>query len=75
MNSAKKHEEYRTFGGYKSFNDRDVARRIYWQSRTPGERMEALESLRIAVYGEATINAKIPRLFGVSVSCQSKRMI
>jgi len=61
----KRHENYRTFGAYQSFAEADAELRAYWQSRTPQERMEALEALRIANYGEATINARIPRVFGV----------
>jgi hypothetical protein len=65
MNSTKRHEKFRVFGAYKNFAEADAELRDYWQSRTPQERMEALEDLRIANYGEATINARIPRVFGV----------
>jgi hypothetical protein len=65
MNSTSRHENFRTFGAYKNFAEADAELRVYWQSRTPQERMEALEDLRIANYGEATINARIPRVFGV----------
>jgi hypothetical protein len=65
MNPTKRHEDYRSFGGYKSFAEADAELRAYWQSRTLEERMEALETLRIANYGEATINAGISRVFGV----------
>jgi CMP-2-keto-3-deoxyoctulosonic acid synthetase len=65
MNSTKRHESYRTFGAYKSFAEADAELRAYWQSRTPQERMEALEELRVLNYGEETINARIPRVFGV----------
>jgi len=63
--SVKRHEQFRKFGAYKNFADADAQTRAYWQSRTAQERMEALETLRIANYGEATINARIPRVFGV----------
>jgi hypothetical protein len=67
LTSGKKprHAHFRTFGAYKDFAEADADLRTYWQSRTPHERMEALEELRIANYGEATINARIPRVFGV----------
>jgi hypothetical protein len=65
MNSSKRHEQYRTFGAYKSFAEADAELRAYWQSRTPEERMEALEELRILNYGEEAINSRIPRVFGV----------
>jgi hypothetical protein len=61
-----RHENYRAFGAYKSFAEADEELRAYWQSRTPQERMAALEDLRIANYGEERINARIPRIFGVS---------
>jgi len=64
MNSTRRHENYRTFGT-NTFAEADAELRAYWQSRTPQERMEALEALRIANYGEETINARIPRVFGV----------
>lgn len=62
---AAKHERYRTFGACSSFAEADTELRDYWWSRTPEERMEALEELRIRVYGEEKINARIPRIFGV----------
>jgi hypothetical protein len=65
VNSNRQHETYRTFGAYQSFAEADAELRAYWQSRTPEERMEGLEDLRIANYGEETINARIPRVFGV----------
>jgi CMP-2-keto-3-deoxyoctulosonic acid synthetase len=65
MNSSGRHISYRTFGSYQSFAEADTELRRYWQSRTPQERMEALEQLRILNYGEETINARIPRVFGV----------
>jgi hypothetical protein len=65
MPQAKRHENYRTFGAYQNFAEADAELRAYWLSRTPQERMAALEDLRIANYGEETINARIPRVFGV----------
>jgi hypothetical protein len=71
MNSIKRHEKYRTFGAYNSFADADLELRRFWHSRTPQERMEALEELRILNYGEEAINARISRIFGVSESRRS----
>jgi hypothetical protein len=65
MNSTRRHENYQTFGK-QTFAEADVELRAYWQSRTPQERMEALEELRILNYGEEAINARIPGIFGVS---------
>ena len=65
MNPLKRHEQYRTFGSYASFAEADAERRDYWRSRTPLERLVALEELRIRVYGEAAINAKAAKVFGI----------
>jgi hypothetical protein len=64
----KRHAHYRKFGAYKSFADADAELRAYWRSRTPQERMEALEELRILNYGQEAIDARIPRVFGVPES-------
>jgi len=69
MNPAEKHPAYRTFGS-ASFAEADEELRRYWRSRTPAERLEALEDLRIAIYGEEVINAKVQRVFGVPESCR-----
>ena len=61
-----KHESLRNFGSYRSFAEADARLREYWWSRTPAERMEALEESRIRNYGEDAINTRIPRVFGVS---------
>ncbi len=71
MSSSRKNESFRAFGSYRSFAEADAELRAFWQSRTPQERLEALEDLRIANYGEETINARIPRVFGVSKSRRS----
>ena len=62
---AKRHERFRAFGGYANFTEADAELRAYWHSRTPQERMEALEQLRILNYGQEAIDARIPRIFGV----------
>jgi hypothetical protein len=59
-----RHPKYQTFGS-QTFVEANAELRDYWWSRTPEERMEALEELRVRVYGEETINARIPRVFGV----------
>ena len=70
MNPTKRHENFRTFSK-TNFAEADAELRAYWQSRTPQERMEALEDLRIANYGEAIINAPVQRVFGVPEPRQS----
>ena len=64
MSEIKRHAAHRQFGS-QTFAEADAALRDYWWSRTPEERMESLEELRIQIYGEATINARIQRVFGV----------
>ena len=63
--SAKRHDHFRAFGGYANFAEADAQLRAYWHSRTPQERMEALEELRILNYGQEAIDARIPRIFGI----------
>ena len=65
MNSNRRHEHYRTFGAYASFAEADAELREYWRSRTPAERLAALEELRIQHFGEKAINAKVERVYGV----------
>ena len=40
--------------------------REYWKSRTPQERIAAVEFLRHAQYGEAAANARLQRVLEVS---------
>ena len=63
--AVRRRQHFRKFGGYKNFAEADAELRAYWQSRTPQERMEALEALRILNYGQEAIDARIPRVFGV----------
>jgi CMP-2-keto-3-deoxyoctulosonic acid synthetase len=65
MSAPDCNHHYRTFGAYQSFGEADRELQHYWPSRTPKERMEALEQVRILNYGAETINAQIPRIFGV----------
>jgi hypothetical protein len=62
--SGKRHEQFRNFGAYGSFAEADAEVRAYWWSRTPAERMEALEELRIRVFGQAAIDSRVERVFG-----------
>ena len=63
--AVKRHEQFRKFGAYDNFSQADAELRAYWRSRTPQERMEALEALRILHYGQEAIDARIPPVFGV----------
>jgi hypothetical protein len=60
-----RHAQFRAFGAYENHAQADEELRAYWHSRTPAERMEALEELRIRIYGEEAINARVQRIFGV----------
>jgi hypothetical protein len=62
---SKRHKRFRSFGAYASFSEAGAELRAYWHSRTPQERMEALEELRILNYGQEAIDARIPRICGV----------
>ena len=63
--ATKRHHQFRKFGAYRDFAEADAEVCAYWLSRTPQERMEALEDLRIMIYGQAAIDARVPRVFGV----------
>jgi hypothetical protein len=63
--ALKRHEHFRRFGAYQSFAEAETELRAYWWLRTPQERLEALEELRILNYGQAAIDARISRVFGV----------
>jgi hypothetical protein len=62
--AARKHERYRAFG-CQTLAEADAEPRSHWLARTPEERLEALEELRVRIYGEEKVNARIPRVFGV----------
>ena len=62
--NADRHAAFRRFGTYSGFADADAALRKYWWSRTPDERMEALEELRIRVCGQEAIDARVLPIFG-----------
>jgi len=61
---VKRHARFRKFGAYKDFAEAEAQLRAYWRSRTPQERMEALEELRISNYGQEAVDARIQRIFG-----------
>jgi hypothetical protein len=45
-----------------SFAEADANDIAYWMSRTPTERIEALEYLRRWVYGDAAVDARLQRV-------------
>jgi hypothetical protein len=65
VQSPKRHAQYCQFGAYKDFAEADAELRAYWRSRTPQERMEALEELRILIFGQEATNARVQKIFGV----------
>jgi hypothetical protein len=68
QSSSRRHEKFRKFGAYKNWADPDAELRTHWWSKTPEERMEALEELRILNYGQEAIDARVSRVFGVPES-------
>jgi hypothetical protein len=63
--TRRRHDQFGMFGAYRSFAELDEETHAYWPSRTPAQRMEALEDLRVLNYGQEAMNARIPRVFGV----------
>ncbi len=54
------------FGVFSSFEDAEAADRAYWQSRTPEERMIAIELMRQSAYGYNAATARFQRVFEVA---------
>ncbi|MEW6249550.1 MAG: hypothetical protein AB1716_02805 [Planctomycetota bacterium] len=50
--------------GIGTLDDRDEI--AYWRSRTPAERLEAVELLRQINYGEAAVTGRLQRVFEVA---------
>ena len=48
-----------------TFQEADAADRPFWHSRTPAERMEALETMRRLNYAYDPISDRIPRILEV----------
>ncbi len=46
--------------------DDSAERRAYWHSRTPGERLEAIEQMRRINYGEHAATGRLQRLLEVA---------
>ncbi len=46
--------------------DDSAERRAYWHSRTPAERLVAMEQLRRINYGEHAATARLQRVFEVA---------
>jgi hypothetical protein len=49
---------------FKSLEEELSATVAFWRSRTPQERLEYLEHLRVLKYGEEAVNAPMVRCYG-----------
>ena len=49
-----------------SFADADADDIEYWMSKTPTERIEALEYLRRWAYGDDQVDARLQRVFAIA---------
>jgi len=54
------------FGVFSSFEEAEAADRAYWHSRTPAERLIAVELMRQSVYGYDPATARLQRVFEVA---------
>ena len=50
------------FKVYSSFEEAEAADRAYWHSRTPAERLMAVELMRQSVYGYDPASARLQRV-------------
>lgn len=53
------------FKVFSSFEEADAADRAYWHSRTPEERLLALELMRQSAYGYNATTARLQRVFEI----------
>jgi hypothetical protein len=53
----------RTKFKFATFQEADFDDVAYWMSKTPTERVEAIEYLRRWVYGEDQVDARLQRVF------------
>ena len=49
---------------FETLDEELAATSEFWRSRTPGERLEYLEHLRVLKYGEEVINLQMVRCYG-----------
>jgi len=54
------------FRVFSSFEEADAADRAYWHSRTPEERLLALELMRQSAYGYDPATARLQRVFEIT---------
>ena len=53
------------FKVYSSFEEAEATDRAYWHSRTPAERLMAVEWMRQSVYGYDPATARLQRVFEI----------
>jgi hypothetical protein len=54
------------FEVFSSFEEADAADRAYWHSRTPEERLHAVELMRQSAYGYDPANARLQRVLEIA---------
>jgi len=54
------------FEVFSSFAEADAADRTYWHSRTPEERLLAVELMRQSAYGYDPATARLQRVFEIT---------
>lgn len=54
------------FEVFSSFEEADAADREYWHSRTPEERLEAVELMRQSAYGYDPATARLQRVLEIA---------
>ena len=54
------------FAVFSSFEDAEAADRAYWHSRTPEERLLALELMRQSAYGYDPATSRLQRVFEIA---------
>jgi hypothetical protein len=54
------------FEVFSSFEEAEAADRAYWHSRTPAERLIAVELMRQSAYGYDPATARLQRVFEVT---------
>ena len=59
------------FKVFSSFEEAEEADRVYWHSRTPAERMIAVELMRQSAYRYDPATARLQRVFEVAQLKQS----
>jgi hypothetical protein len=54
------------FEVFSSFEEAEAADRAYWHSRTPAERLQAVELMRQSAYGYDPASARLQRVLEIA---------